>query len=103
MNEQEPAFVITEEDRELAKQLVAEGWRSTSNRYHMIARLPPGMALLEALEKHAPELYRQVMEDVLHRCEVQFLRVYSNRVEGCHRELTLSQYKAFRQAGGESA
>lgn len=98
-----PAFVITEEDLELAKKLVAEGWRSTSNRFHMIARIPPGMTLLEALEKYAPTLYRDTLQRVLEQCTSQFLRCYSSQVEGCHQELTLSQYKAFRQAGGSSA
>lgn len=38
-------------DEQTAEQLFDDGWRTTSNRYRMVARVPPGYTAREAMRK----------------------------------------------------
>lgn len=89
----------TPEDHALGAQLVAEGWKSVSNKYRTIRRWteqPPSSddmraVLVERFGKWAP-----------HYVSTPCLRIPPpNTTE--ERTLTVRQYRAFRLAGGESA
>ena len=91
------------EDEALARQLVAEGWRSTSTRYHHIARhvaVPTGRDLVRP-ELHDTEAGKHMIEEWDRRWRGWFLRCGREGVE--RRTLTFKQYAAFSAAGGQVA
>lgn len=106
----EEAIAPTEEDMVEARQLVADGWRSTSNKYRHVARLtqaPPepasllrpgiehtywGRAAMEALRREFESRASHLM-----RCATAGDPVVEQRT------LSARLYRAFRMAGGQSA
>jgi hypothetical protein len=80
-----------------------EIWKSTSNKYRHVARLPEGLDGIAALREHAPEAYQRIVDRLRREAEDTFRRMYSDRVEGCHAELSPDEWAAFRAAGGESS
>lgn len=92
-------------------------WFQTSRRYRSIARLPEGMtpqqALIWGMEGHNKHFKdpgisnheRKWAESLDDRsASSQFMRVYSSYpfAAHCNKELTEEEFKAFRDAGGES-
>ncbi len=90
------------EDAALGSQLVAEGWLSTSNKYHRIARLLPGFEAVDLIKAEMIDTPAgQALAELWER-DRRF-RVRSDEPFVEHRALTLRQYIAFRAAGGHSA
>jgi hypothetical protein len=79
----------------LAKQLVADGWRQTSHRFRLIARLPPGETGKQALERASG--HKWTLPEA-HAAE-QYRRCYADK-EGYAKELDLRTFKFFRANGG---
>lgn len=78
-------------------------WKGTSNKYRSVARLPEGMTGVEALKQYAPDEYRHTMARLEQQAADTFRRIYADRVDGCHRELTVEEWQAFKAAGGEQS
>lgn len=88
-----------------ARDLVAEGWYSTSNKYHRIARWkPPHVKLDQVIRPEFADTalvfqLRQMMKR--HWFASDGLRDTNEFVE--HAELSPELYAAFRKAGGPMA
>ena len=97
---------VSPEDEALAKQLVAEGWFSTSNKYRHIARanLPPVDKAM-TFSEFVPVWLRKEVERAYDSWTKWGLRVHSSYPDSGieSRELTTAQFKAFKKAGGQSA
>lgn len=76
-------------------------WRSTSNKYRHVARLPEGMTAMQAMEKYFPERYQGYFTHLEQRARRDFLRMYSDKVEGCKAELTEAEWIRFKKEGGQ--
>lgn len=94
-------LTITDEDRLLAQQLVADGnWYSTSNRYHMIKRVVvPPFDEVVTFKDGVPDWLQKVFRWEYERGQFSWRRM----AEGEERTLTVGQFKAFKQAGGQAA
>lgn len=87
-------------------------WKSTSNKYRMVARLPEGMTGKQAVQ-WAHEEYEKLYgpDNAPDPCWSEncaashFMRCYTNYpfAAHCHAELTREEWDAFRRAGGQSA
>lgn len=93
----------TEEDLALARDLIAQGYLSTSNKFRTVSRL---RAPLTGKDIVRPELHdtlagRTLIERWDRAWSRAVLRSHDPDVE--HRELTIGQFRAFKQLGGESA
>lgn len=87
-------------------------WKSISNKYRTVARLPEGMTGKQAM-KWAHEEYAKIFEyqNPLNESwdermsEGHFLRVFTIYpfAKHCQAELTQAEWRAFKQAGGQSA
>lgn len=78
-------------------------WRGTSNRHRSVARLPEGKTGLEALAECAPDAHKRLVQQIEQQAADTFRRLYADRVEGCHRELTAVAWAAFKRAGGQQS
>lgn len=125
-------IVITDSDREYARRLIAKGWRSVSNRWRVLARLPDGMTGREALRWGMIEYQRYYggkvegfngrdkplearplsahTEEWIQLLDEEsagghFMRVYSmyDYAKPFSLELTIPQFRAFKLEGGVSA
>lgn len=104
-----------ERDIEYAKQLVAEGWHSTSNKYRLVARfkLPEGYTDLTqcGLPRGKYMLHPDLMGTPLGGYLIRLWddRRHSLELRGHdddlveHKELTVRQFLAFKRHGGPSA
>lgn len=90
------------EDLVLARQLVADGWLSTSTRYRHVSRVLPGYAASDLLK---PEMLATPAGKLLAEAWEQELRwaLRSSYPFVEHKTLTVKQYAAFRAAGGQTA
>lgn len=87
-------------------------WKSISNKYRTVSRLPEGMTGKQAM-KWAHEEYAKIFEyqNPLNEnwdermAESHFLRVFTIYpfAKHCQAELTQAEWRAFKQAGGQSA
>lgn len=101
-------------------EFAADGYLSISSRYRLVARLPDGMDGKQALRwgmltydwstgatnTKLPEHEEKWIEGLSERSAAsQFLRVYTGYDFARHlqEELTIDEYRAFRQAGGCAA
>lgn len=85
--------------RKTAQSLIDQGYKSTSNKYRFVARLPEGMTGLEALKQVAPDYYEHMMRRIECEAVAQYLRAYSKD----YIVLTPEEFMAFKQLGGEVA
>ncbi len=85
-----------------AAALVRDGYKSTSNKYRNVARLPEGKTGLEALRDCAPEEYARIMEQAERQAADRYRR-FNAAEHGDQETLTVDEFKAFRSAGGESS
>jgi hypothetical protein len=78
------------------KQLIADGYYSTSNKYRHVTRLPPGKTGMQALSEADPSWVER-FEQMAKR---HYLRVHADE----HRlELTPEEFAEFKRQGGEVA
>jgi hypothetical protein len=95
------APTIPEEAVARARELVAAGYQSISNKYRLVARLPEGKTGLEALAMVNPDLAAHFLENANLSAARQFMRVYAKEPERL--ELNAEEFKAFKANGGQSA
>lgn len=91
---------FTEAHKAEAQRLIDEGWFSTSNKYHDLARLPPGMTAKEALRTFG--VYdRRTAEWSEETARSQYLRLYARPAD----RLTVDGvvFKCFKALGGRTA
>ena len=94
---------VTEEDRELADRLIAAGWKSISNRYCTVELVDVPMLFANVATFHdgTPEWLKAAVVDLYQRaCSTNLWHRAGN---GTVMTLTISEFKAFKQAGGQSA
>lgn len=92
----------SEEDRALAADLIAQGWRSTSNRYRTIERVQiPAFEDAVAFRDGVPEWLRRELRDLY--ASAYGSGRWHRSGYGEQRTLTPAQFRAFRQAGGRAA
>jgi hypothetical protein len=88
------------------QRLVAEGYQSTSNKYMHVARVPPGKTAIQVLSEIAPNEARILYERLEHWAVTRLLRVFPHELVKVYPagqlELTETQYRAFRKAGGQT-
>lgn len=86
-------------------QLVKEGWKQTSRKYRMIARIPEGYTAIEALKESDPKAAEDLLRRLNQWAANSFRRLGrpSDKFKDCFRELDEETFKAFRKAGGESS
>jgi hypothetical protein len=88
-----------EEADALAKKLRAEGFKQTSNKFRHVARLPPGMTGLEALEEVEPSFARELLRRVEEQAAEHYRRIHADR-HGLRETLDLRTFQAFKRADG---
>lgn len=91
------------DDSEIAAGLVRDGWKSVSNKYQTIARLPAGKTGIEALRECAPYEYARIVEEIERRAADTYRRVHATASAGTKQELDSSMFQAFKRAGGGSS
>lgn len=93
---------ISAEDEAFARDLIAKGYKSTSNKYCSVARVwvPP---FEEAIKFHdeVPEWLRGWMRRAYEQWVDYGMRCEREQVE--HLELTPTQFRAFKKLGGHTA
>lgn len=90
------------EDIERAKALIADGYRSTSNKYQMVARaLVPRAEQAITFAADVPEWLRKATLDFYERWTEWGMRGNYERIE--HLELPLGVFRAFKKLGGRMA
>lgn len=91
----------TEADWQMVRDLIAAGWRSTSNAYHTV-KLVKVPAFEEAIHfaDGTPEWLRKEVRDNYTRLSE---RHWPRSGEGEERTLTPAQFRAFKMAGGRTA
>ena len=92
-----------EDDFELAKSWIQQGYMSTSNKYRTISRLPEGETGLEALQRCAPSAYRNIMRVAEQRAADTYCRMGYAEREGNQMTLDREEFAAFKRAGGQSS
>lgn len=93
------------EDVVLAKQLVAEGWQSTSHKHRMIARLRAEVPAFEngvTFSPEVPEWFREQVRKAYSWVGHRYIRMAPDEAKEI-RQLTVAEFRAFRNAGGETA
>jgi hypothetical protein len=85
------------EKRVQAQELLELGYRSISNKYRTIARLPPGKTALEALSEVDPEFAERILSQAADRMTEYYLRVHA-RQAGDVLELEPEAFSAFKRA-----
>lgn len=86
---------MNEEAEKRARELIAQGYSSTSNKYRLLAKLPDGgKTAMELLAEKEPQ-WLQRWEEM---AKSQYLRVHAP-----HIEVDEETYRAFRLLGGRSA
>lgn len=89
--------------KEQAKALVREGWLSTSNQYHRLARFKPGFEASDLIRPevlHTPagkalaEIWEQQRRGLLRSANTEFVE---------HKTVSPALFHAFRSMGGQSA
>jgi len=91
------------DDAEIAAKLVRDGWKSTSNKHRVIARLPEGKTGLEALREVAPDDHKRIMENAERQAADTYRRLYANWGAGTSQILDSGTWSAFKRAGGQSS
>lgn len=87
---------VTEADRERARQLIAEGYKSTSTKYRRVSRLTlPPFDQLVTVSPDAPVWLRERLRDAY-----TYQANYGHREHGEHLTLTVGEFRAFKQLGG---
>lgn len=94
---------LTDEDLVLARELIEQGYLSTSNKYRQVSRLRTPLTGKDIVR---PELHdtlagRTLIERWDRALSRDVLRGHDPEVE--HRELTIGQFRAFKQLGGQTA
>jgi hypothetical protein len=94
----------TPEQMEEAKQLVAEGWFSTSNKYRSIARFKVRLTGKDLVrpEYHDTEMGKLLIHAWEGSWERHLLRCGSPEIVE-HRELTTRMFRAFKLSNGPVA
>lgn len=83
------------------KLLAEQGYKSTSNKYRYVARLPVGKTGIEAclaLGGDAAAFARNTFANAEHAATAQYLRVYAPAEDKI--ELTKEEFDEFRRSGG---
>lgn len=94
--------VATDEDRKFAAEAIAQGYRQTSGKYRMLAKVPEGYSGSQALagysgrtdwggSKHSNRPAGVMAEDA---CAEHFRRCYAP--EDCHMVMTPGQFIAYK-------
>lgn len=91
------------DDAEIAVDLIRDGWKSVSNKYHTIARLPFGKTGLETLQESAPDEFKRIMALAEQQAANTYLRMYATERAGTSQQLDSSMFQAFKRAGGEAS
>lgn len=93
----------TPEDRATGRRLVAEGYRQLSRKYRMVARLPESdlepIELLAQLDSREAAHLRAMFNVQATEC---ILRWHTSEEAGTCRTLSVREFIAFREAGGET-
>jgi hypothetical protein len=101
----DPAKLVpSEEDLALVRQLIVEGYLSTSNKYRVVCKLnvPEFDQLFVFDGDDVPKWLRAELRDWYTRERGYWTRMHSDR-HGERRTLTAAQFHAFKQLGGRSA
>jgi hypothetical protein len=93
---------IAPAQRYSAAELVAAGYRQTSWKYGLVARLPPGKTGVEALAERSPELVRELQERMEAEAADIYRRIYAQSA-GHSLALSRDELEAFRASGGVSS
>lgn len=101
--EEELQSLIEEANSEETRQFDPKVWKSTSNKYRSVSRLPEGLTAVEALQKYSPETYQRLLRQLENGAQAEWMRCFAPRVDGCSETLTEAEWIAFRKAGGTSA
>lgn len=93
-----------EEDIEYARKLIAEGWKSTSNKYRSVAkrRIPLTGKDIVRPEMWETEEGKRLIQNWDNGWAGFYLRS-PNHPDIEHIELSVKQYRAFKKLGGETA
>jgi hypothetical protein len=75
-------------------ELLKQGVRQLSRKYRTVARLPPGMTGLQALQERAPERYKEVMKRAEEWAAEDYCRYVAEKY-GDHFELTVEQFNEY--------
>lgn len=96
---------ISAEDEAYAKQLIADGWLSTSNKYRTVARIEDGLTLEDCIRftDKASLKVRVALEDAWNQHRRWLLRVHGPNDNVAEKELTVGQFRAFKKFGGDTA
>jgi hypothetical protein len=82
----------------LAQAYRADGYRSISNKYRTIARLPPGKTGIEALSLVDPTLAEHLLAQAEERATEAYLRVHARAETGDVLVLEPDVFLAFKRA-----
>jgi hypothetical protein len=77
-------------------------YKSVSNKYRHIAKLPDKKSGSEALKEIDLSTYQNFLNQFEHNCESTFLRCYALKIKDLHETLTEEEYNYFRSHGGYS-
>lgn len=83
------------------RALREQGWVQKSNKYRIIARVPPGMTGAEALKANDPELYQKALRSFEESCREDFLTYCSDKVPGCAMTLGPAEFAGFKAVDAE--
>lgn len=88
---------------EKGRELVARGWRQTSRKFRMLAKIPDGMTGMQALREADPRAADE-LEDRMNRQAADTFRrshICKTLFPECFQEVDQPTFDAFRRAGGE--
>lgn len=99
----EDGVVVTDEDRARAADLIQQGWKQVSARHRTLARstLPPLDAMVSFLPACPAWLREALADTVVRESREHGLRLGREGTESV--VLTAGEFKAFKQAGGQTA
>lgn len=90
-----------EADLAEAKRLIDAGYKSTSNKYRCLSRLPEGMTGMQALEAYAPDTHRRLLQDIERMAQCDYRRMCAREED--RTEVTPAVFRAFKKLGGGMA
>lgn len=94
---------FTDEDLAVARALISEGYRSTSNKYRMVARTR--LPSFESLVSVSPECPSDMKAALVRAWDNQLSTMcrVDNSENTEHRTLTTAKFRAFKKLGGDMA
>ncbi len=72
----------------------------TSSRYRIVARLPPGLTGIQAMEQVDPDTANQIRKRIEKMTTDGFLRMYATNMEDLHLCLTPEEFAEYKKLGG---